>query len=85
MEYLDPDPNVQKKKYAFKCHRIKEDGVEKIFPVRYLFPFLHFVIVSISRTLYLKPICQSSFLSTGKIFQTDISLSFLCMSTKTCF
>ncbi|CAH1783481.1 unnamed protein product [Owenia fusiformis] len=33
VEYLDPSPEVQKKKYAFKCHRVKEDGVEKIFPV----------------------------------------------------
>lgn len=33
VEYMDPSPEVQKKKYAFKCHRVKEDGVEKIFPV----------------------------------------------------
>lgn len=33
MEYLDPSPEVQKKKYAFKCHRIKENGVEYIYPV----------------------------------------------------
>ncbi|XP_042893725.1 mitotic checkpoint protein BUB3-like [Penaeus japonicus] len=33
VEYLDPSPEVQKKKYAFKCHRLKEDGIEKIFPV----------------------------------------------------
>jgi len=33
VEYLDPKPDVQKKKYAFKCHRIKEDGIEKIYPV----------------------------------------------------
>ena len=33
VEYLDPAPEVQKKKYAFKCHRLKEDGVEKIYPV----------------------------------------------------
>ncbi|ELU09330.1 hypothetical protein CAPTEDRAFT_21337 [Capitella teleta] len=33
VEYLDPSAEVQKKKYAFKCHRIKEDGVEKIYPV----------------------------------------------------
>ena len=33
VEYLDPSPEVQKKKYAFKCHRIKEDGVENIYPV----------------------------------------------------
>ena len=33
MEYLDPSPEVQKRKYAFKCHRQKEDGVENIYPV----------------------------------------------------
>lgn len=33
VEYLDTSPEVQKKKYAFKCHRIKEDGLEKIYPV----------------------------------------------------
>lgn len=33
VEYLDPNPEAQKKKYAFKCHRIKEDGMETIYPV----------------------------------------------------
>ncbi|XP_066255727.1 mitotic checkpoint protein BUB3 [Euwallacea similis] len=33
VEYLDTNPEIQKKKYAFKCHRIKEDGMEKIYPV----------------------------------------------------
>lgn len=33
VEYLDTNPEAQKKKYAFKCHRIKEDGLEKIYPV----------------------------------------------------
>lgn len=33
VEYLDTDPEVQKKKYAFKCHRLKQDGVENIYPV----------------------------------------------------
>ncbi|KAF4527366.1 hypothetical protein B566_EDAN015906 [Ephemera danica] len=33
VEYLDVDAEVQKKKYAFKCHRIKEGGIERIFPV----------------------------------------------------
>uniref|UniRef100_A0A0A9Z895 Mitotic checkpoint protein BUB3 n=1 Tax=Lygus hesperus TaxID=30085 RepID=A0A0A9Z895_LYGHE len=35
-EYLDSSPDIQKKKYAFKCHRIKEDGLEKIYPVNAL-------------------------------------------------
>ncbi|XP_013134506.1 PREDICTED: mitotic checkpoint protein BUB3 [Papilio polytes] len=33
VEYLDSNPEVQKKKYAFKCHRIKDGGLEKIYPV----------------------------------------------------
>jgi len=33
VEYFDPAPEVQKKKYAFKCHRIKEQSVEMIYPV----------------------------------------------------
>ena len=27
VEYLDSNPEVQKKKYAFKCHRIKDGGM----------------------------------------------------------
>ncbi|KAJ8025970.1 Mitotic checkpoint protein BUB3 [Holothuria leucospilota] len=33
VEYLDPSPEVQKKKYAFKCHRLKVNGEENIYPV----------------------------------------------------
>lgn len=33
VEYLDPSLEVQKKKYAFKCHRLKEDGIEHVYPV----------------------------------------------------
>ncbi|KAH6948467.1 hypothetical protein HPB50_024570 [Hyalomma asiaticum] len=34
VEYLDPSPEVQKKKYAFKCHRVKDSsGIELIYPV----------------------------------------------------
>ncbi|TRY63183.1 hypothetical protein TCAL_04016 [Tigriopus californicus] len=33
VEYLDPSPEVQKRKYAFKCHRVKENGIEMIYPV----------------------------------------------------
>ncbi|XP_048643367.1 mitotic checkpoint protein BUB3-like [Marmota marmota marmota] len=32
VEYLDPSPEVQKK-YAFKCHRLKENNIEQIYPV----------------------------------------------------
>ncbi len=33
VEYFDMDPEVQRKKYAFKCHRLKENNVELIYPV----------------------------------------------------
>ncbi|XP_059180697.1 mitotic checkpoint protein BUB3 [Centropristis striata] len=33
VEYLDPSQEVQKKKYAFKCHRLKEEGIEQVYPV----------------------------------------------------
>lgn len=33
VEYLDPSPEVQKKKYAFKCHRLRENNIEQIYPV----------------------------------------------------
>eukprot|EP00039_Didymoeca_costata_P001289 m.51271 g.51271 ORF g.51271 m.51271 type:complete len:324 (-) comp10723_c0_seq1:1255-2226(-) len=33
VEWIDPSPEVQKKKYAFKCHRVKADGQDTIYPV----------------------------------------------------
>lgn len=33
IEYFDSDPEVQKKKFAFKCHRVKENNIELIYPV----------------------------------------------------
>uniref|UniRef100_A0A5F8GII3 Uncharacterized protein n=1 Tax=Monodelphis domestica TaxID=13616 RepID=A0A5F8GII3_MONDO len=33
VEYLDPCPEVQKKNYAFKCHRLKENNIEQIYSV----------------------------------------------------
>ena len=33
VEYLDPSAEAQKKKYAFKSHRMKENGIENIYPV----------------------------------------------------
>ena len=32
VEYLDPNPDVQKKKYAFKSHRVKDanSGIEQV-------------------------------------------------------
>ena len=33
VEYFDPSPEVQKKKYAFKCHRLKEGEIECCYSV----------------------------------------------------
>lgn len=33
VEYFDSDPEVQKRKFAFKCHRSKENNTEIIHPV----------------------------------------------------
>lgn len=33
VEYFDPNPAAQKRKYAFKCHRSKQDGVPVAYPV----------------------------------------------------
>ncbi|KAK5583739.1 hypothetical protein RB653_005337 [Dictyostelium firmibasis] len=33
MEYFDPSPAIQSKKYAFKCHRLTESGVDVVYPV----------------------------------------------------
>lgn len=33
VEYFDISPEIQKNKYAFKCHRNKQAGVEYIYPV----------------------------------------------------
>jgi len=33
MEYFDPSPDVQSRKYAFKCHRTNQNGVDTIYPV----------------------------------------------------
>jgi len=32
-EYFDPSPQVQKKKYAFKCHRKITNGAQTLYPV----------------------------------------------------
>ncbi|KXS20559.1 budding uninhibited by benzimidazoles 3-like protein, isoform CRA_b [Gonapodya prolifera JEL478] len=36
VEFFDPSEEVQKKKYAFKCHRQTVDGVENVYPVHSL-------------------------------------------------
>jgi cell cycle arrest protein BUB3 len=33
VEYFDPSPEIQSKKYAFKCHRLMQNGVDVVFPV----------------------------------------------------
>ncbi|KAK7027445.1 mitotic spindle checkpoint protein Bub3 [Paramarasmius palmivorus] len=36
VEYFDPSDEAQQKKYAFKCHRLTEDGVDHVWPVNSL-------------------------------------------------
>lgn len=36
VEYFDPSPAVQEKKYAFKCHRQTIDDVDHVWPVNAL-------------------------------------------------
>ncbi len=36
VEYFDPSPAMQEKKYAFKCHRQTIDGVDHVWPVNAL-------------------------------------------------
>jgi len=33
VEYIDPSPEIQKKKYAFKSHRLKNNGIDEIYAV----------------------------------------------------
>jgi len=33
MEYFDPSPHIQGKKYAFKCHRAKNGDIEEVYPI----------------------------------------------------
>lgn len=37
VEYFDLSFEVQKKKYVFKCYRIKEEGMENIYFVNVIF------------------------------------------------
>jgi len=36
VEYFDPSPVAQAKKYAFKCHRQTVDGLDHVWPVNAL-------------------------------------------------
>jgi cell cycle arrest protein BUB3 len=36
VEYFDPSPGIQEKKYAFKCHRQTIDDVDHVWPVNTL-------------------------------------------------
>merc|ERR1712183_989454 len=56
VEYFDPSPEVQKKKYAFKCHRIKENAVEMIYPVNAIAFHNHYnTFASVSSTDIQRP------------------------------
>ncbi|KAJ4461836.1 putative Mitotic checkpoint protein BUB3.1 [Paratrimastix pyriformis] len=36
IEFFDPSPASQARKYAFKCHRVNQDGVDHVYPVNAL-------------------------------------------------
>ncbi|KAI8055419.1 WD40 repeat-like protein [Syncephalis plumigaleata] len=36
VEFFDPSPNSQARKYAFKCHRTTNNGVDTVYPVNAL-------------------------------------------------
>lgn len=36
VEYIDPSPEAQSKRFAFKCHRAVVDGVDMVYPVHSL-------------------------------------------------
>ncbi|RIB11754.1 mitotic checkpoint protein BUB3-like protein [Gigaspora rosea] len=36
VEFFDPSPEVQQRKYAFKCHRKMIDGIDTVYPVNAL-------------------------------------------------
>lgn len=36
VEFFDPSPEAQARKYAFKCHRKVIDGVDTVYPVNAL-------------------------------------------------
>jgi cell cycle arrest protein BUB3 len=47
VEYFDPSPEAQDKKYAFKCHRQNIEDVDHVWPVNALafhpvyVPYIH--------------------------------------------
>ncbi|KAJ4477524.1 WD40 repeat-like protein [Lentinula aciculospora] len=54
VEYFDPSPGAQEKKYAFKCHRQTIDGVDHVWPVNAL--AFHPLYVTYShRSMFLNP------------------------------
>lgn len=36
VEWFDPSPDSQARKYAFKCHRQQQDGIDVVYPVNAL-------------------------------------------------
>ena len=48
VEYFDASPEVQDKKYAFKCHRQTIDDVDHVWPVNSLafHPMYAFILVA---------------------------------------
>lgn len=76
VEYLDPSLEVQKKKYAFKCHRLKENGIEQVYPVNAIsFHSIHntFATGTLSCMFCLLPGLYHAHFSELSIHKTDCS------------
>jgi hypothetical protein len=71
VEYFDPSPATQAKKYAFKCHRHTVEDVDQVYPVNalafhpvYYFSCLDFyrlTVPSIVTTHLLPPVLTQQF------------------------
>lgn len=86
VEYFDTNPEVQKKKYAFKCHRIKEDGLEKIYPVNAIRYFVAFhdttffkynFLVSILHIILLRLAAQMAMQIFGMVSIRNVCANFI--------
>ena len=66
VEYFDPSPAVQEKKYAFKCHRQTIDDVDHVWPVNALAFHPMYVLSSPLQTFILIPESRyNTFASAG--------------------
>jgi hypothetical protein len=75
VEYFDPKPEVQEKKYAFKCHRQTIGEVDHVWPVNCLAFHPAQVVISRTRPLFLslRPFFFTLFLSPSVLFSFPIN------------